>query len=247
MAKVIEKTVYSFEELNGRAKERALQTLSEWATEDSWWYESILDDFAELAELFGFELEESGRRKAVYFSGFWSQGDGASFDATYRGRLGAFDRVKQHAPTDEKLHAIARELDDAFRDVYRALVRYVPDDMRAHFRHDVLRYGLRGLHTERNSYSTHYCHESTRHIGGRLELVEDTDYFGWVTWRSAEEAAIKEAADNYAGAVESARYDLCRWLYRALETEYRWQTSEETLAGIAAANDIFFDEKGDHA
>lgn len=247
MAKVIKKTVYSFAELTGSAKERALQYLREWATDDSWWYESMLEDFADVAGLFGFELNETGRRKAIHFSGFWSQGDGASFDATYRGRLGAFDRVKQHAPMDEKLHAIARELDSAFRDVYRALGRYVPDDMRAHFRREVLEYGLRGLHTERNSYATHYCHENTRQISGRLELADDTDYFGWVTWRSAEDSAIKEAADNYTAAVESARYDLCRWLYRTLETEYYHQTSEETLAEMAAANDLFFDEKGECA
>lgn len=45
----------------------------DWNVDDSHWYEFTIDDFTEVAKNFGFDIHD------VRFSGFSSQGDGASF------------------------------------------------------------------------------------------------------------------------------------------------------------------------
>ena len=46
----------------------------------------------------------------VYFSGFWNQGDGASFSGRYSYARGAAKAIRTHAPKDAELHRIADEL-----------------------------------------------------------------------------------------------------------------------------------------
>lgn len=69
-----ELTVYSYSELSETAKEKARN----WYIEnccDYEWYDFILEDWKE-------KLAEIGFTNAkIYFTGFWSQGDGACFDA----------------------------------------------------------------------------------------------------------------------------------------------------------------------
>lgn len=76
MPTIKEITVYKFSELEGRAKERAAEKLREWAI-DHEWYDCTKEDFESFAERMGFKDVKS------WFSGFWSQGDGACFD--YKG------------------------------------------------------------------------------------------------------------------------------------------------------------------
>jgi hypothetical protein len=73
---------------------------------DTWWYESVIDDFCTIAGIMGFDVSESD----VQFSGFWSQGDGASFTGGYAYAKGMTQRIRQHAPLDVELHAIADDL-----------------------------------------------------------------------------------------------------------------------------------------
>lgn len=75
MPKVIETTVYLFNELTD---EKARQKALEWGRESIlWpdWHEHILEDWKnEVLPNLGFENCE------IRYSGFWSQGDGASFE-----------------------------------------------------------------------------------------------------------------------------------------------------------------------
>ena len=91
---------YSFNELSDEAKQVAFNNNSE-INVDNWdWYDSTEDDFHTILELIGFYNIDS------YFSGFYSQGDGASFSADYRYKKGCLKAVKQHAPNDAALHNI---------------------------------------------------------------------------------------------------------------------------------------------
>lgn len=104
-----------FTELNDKAKARARE----------WWRngyefddEFVLDDAATVADLFGLDIRmklvktASGHRyePSVYWSGFYSQGDGASFSGIYAYRKGALAAVKAYAPQDETLHRIVQRL-----------------------------------------------------------------------------------------------------------------------------------------
>lgn len=68
-------TVYKFSELTPTVQERVLDKMRDWQVDDYNWYESEIDYWKEKLDLIGFENAE------IAFSGFYSQGDGASFTA----------------------------------------------------------------------------------------------------------------------------------------------------------------------
>jgi hypothetical protein len=65
--------VYSFGELTEEAQEKALETLRNINVDYEDWHEPYIEDFREDMAKLGYIVDK------VYYSGFWSQGDGASF------------------------------------------------------------------------------------------------------------------------------------------------------------------------
>lgn len=117
-------TLYKFGELSEDAKEKARQWYREADDGDNFWSESVIEDAATIADLMGIDLRQrpvklmNGSTRyepAIYWSGFWSQGDGASFEGTYTYKKGSAKAVREHAPKDEALHAIAQGLADLQR------------------------------------------------------------------------------------------------------------------------------------
>ena len=64
--------IFKYEELNDCAKEKARNWYRD-GNDDNFWSECVIDDAKEVAALMGWEIDK------VYYSGFWSQGDGASY------------------------------------------------------------------------------------------------------------------------------------------------------------------------
>ena len=73
-------------------------------TEYSDWYDYIDEDLHRILGLLGYSNIES------YFSGFYSQGDGASFEADWTREKYLTKKIKDYAPKDEELHQIAKAL-----------------------------------------------------------------------------------------------------------------------------------------
>ena len=73
--KTIEVKVYEFDELSDSSKQVALEKFAE-INVDFDWYEPIYEGCMEEAVEAGFQIDK------IYFSGFWSQGDGAMFNYT---------------------------------------------------------------------------------------------------------------------------------------------------------------------
>ena len=65
--------VYNYGELSGKAKEKAIEWAQECLREDNFSYDDVKSEWAEKLESFGFTDID------IAYSGFWSQGDGASF------------------------------------------------------------------------------------------------------------------------------------------------------------------------
>lgn len=74
--RTIRTKVYQFSELSESAKEKALDVMRDINTDFEWW-ESTYEDFKNLAEYFGIEVDT----RKTYFSGFCHQGQGSSFTA----------------------------------------------------------------------------------------------------------------------------------------------------------------------
>lgn len=68
--------LYSITEINGKAKETALEEYRYINVEHNWWG-TVYDDFAEICKTIGITVDT----ESIYFRGFYSQGDGSAFDA----------------------------------------------------------------------------------------------------------------------------------------------------------------------
>jgi len=110
-----------FNELSDDAKDKAREW---WRTDLPFDTEYIIDDAADIAALFGLDIRQTPKHNTagginwvptVYWSGFWNQGDGASFDGKYKYKAGGLKAVKAHAPKDETLHRIVQRLQDVQR------------------------------------------------------------------------------------------------------------------------------------
>lgn len=124
-----EQTVYTFDELSESAKDRARDWFRQFASDD--FNESsasgVIEDCARHAALFGLDIRQrpvklmNGSTRMdpeVYYSGFCSQGDGASYSGSYSYHKGSVKAVESDAPSGEgkgyvgnnELNRIVREL-----------------------------------------------------------------------------------------------------------------------------------------
>ena len=121
MPRIVETTVFTIDELSDAAKENARIWFRDQGLHDEW-YDFVYEDFQAICRILGVELGTSpvklmggGTRDVpqVYFRGFHSQGDGASFTGSYRHAKGMAKAMRAHAPRDQKLHRIADQLQAA--------------------------------------------------------------------------------------------------------------------------------------
>lgn len=99
--------IFKFSELSDDAKENAIEENRNWNVEGFEWWDSVYDDVRHVCSLIGFDVDD------IYFSGFWSQGDGASIFGSYRHAKGALKAVKEYAPQDTELQEIVAALQTA--------------------------------------------------------------------------------------------------------------------------------------
>jgi hypothetical protein len=204
--RTIEQTVFKFSELTDSAKEKAREW---WRTTSDFELDHVIDDAATVADLFGLDIRKktvrlmNGKTRAepaVYWSGFWSQGDGASYEGAYAYCTGALHSVKNYAPQDADLHAIVRRLQKVqARNFYRL--------------------------TAEIDQSGRYVHEMTMRFD-----VSRTDY------QTVSVADGEELSDCLR--------DFARWIYRALETEWEYQASDEAIDELMECNGYEFTEEG---
>lgn len=115
-------TLYQFDELSDDAKKKARDWFRQAPQDDEWWY-GVYEDAAQIAEILGIDLRQkpvklmSGATRydpCIWFRGFSSQGDGASFEGTYTYAKGMLKNLKAYC-NDAELFRIAGALQDAQR------------------------------------------------------------------------------------------------------------------------------------
>ena len=118
MPRIIETTVYTIDELSDEAKESARCWYRQAGIHDEW-YDFVYEDFGTICRILGVTLATTPVRlygggtrdkPQIFWSGFSSQGDGASFAGQYSHAKGAVKAIRAHAPKDTELHRIADEL-----------------------------------------------------------------------------------------------------------------------------------------
>ncbi len=123
MPRIIETTVFTIDEISEAAKEKARIWYRDQGLHDEW-YDFVYEDFETICRILGITLKTSpvrlyggGTRDKphLWFRGFWSQGDGASFEGSYAHAKGAAKAIRAHAPRDDELHRIADDLQEVQR------------------------------------------------------------------------------------------------------------------------------------
>lgn len=184
MPRTIETTVYQFDELTDEAKEKAREWMRRRISEDTPDTDSVIDDALTCLALAGFVFTASD----VSYSGFWSQGDGASFTGWWRAEnVKPVRAMRAHAPKDETLRALARDA-------------------------NVIKRKARRSWAELSRRSHHYVHEHTIEVRAE-DCNDDTakliaelarDAMRWIykqleadyDWRNADEQIDEDIRTN---------------------------------------------------
>ena len=203
--------VYKFSELDERAKERARDWFRQGVFTESFDWEHVFDDAKECLKLAGFDVDR------IYFSGFSSQGDGACFEGDWNAnKAQPVKAMKQHAPKDKALHAIAAEM--------RAIAKLCPGASMS------------------VKHRGHYNHEGCTEFSISAEGPEWEDNNAR---KPAEWDALRERDNETAERIKEASRDAMRWIYRRLEAEYEYQNSAEVVDENIEANEYEFNEQGE--
>lgn len=118
MPEIAETTIFRFDELADDAKEEARSWYRRGGL-DYDWHDTVLDDFRQIAEILGVRFKTRTialmgggvrRQPCIWFSGFYSQNDGACFEGRYEYAKSASTAIRAHAPRDRELHRIADAL-----------------------------------------------------------------------------------------------------------------------------------------
>jgi hypothetical protein len=123
MPTLIQEDVCTFDQLSDDAKETARDWMRDCEIEDFGQdTESLYYSALAAAKILGIEFDDKGKRSEpdIRWSGFSSQGDGASFVGSYSHSPNSPARIRSEFPTDTALHAIADGL-DAIQNGYRLL------------------------------------------------------------------------------------------------------------------------------
>lgn len=218
MTKTVKITLYKFDELSDKAKEKAANYYIEnWMSHD-WWdctYEMMKE---EGEHKHGFRVDD------IRFSGFCSQGDGASWcgAVNIKDWIASKPTTYQEHPTTQIVLALIEE-------------GWVDEQVLVSFS------------------SSRYCHEYTmdvNHIDHHYSIEEDVEMAEGM-FKGAQVGDLIKIISCEGGALEDMSKEIkedviafARTIYRELEADYEGQTTEEAIAESYTINDVWFDESG---
>lgn len=244
--RIIETTVYKFEELSEPAKEKARE-----------WYRyatncdfvdfhaaSAIEDFCEIASKIGFSIDSDD----VHWSGFWSQGDGASFTGYFvlAECSKEFFKDLQQWGSGETVEACLKDARrfraDALR-FYREVRACLPvshwKTWREFFTSTASRVAPK-IHIGR--MSSRYSHECTMQVSDCEEWRDIiAEFMGDVEY---DESGVDSALETLTECAQEFARSMAQNLYRAIELEYEYQNSDEVVDENITANEYEFTEDG---
>lgn len=187
--------VYTFDELSDEAKRTVLEKHYDINVNYDGWHNSIIDDWQE-------QLENNGLADVdIQYSGFWAQGDGASFTATIK-----------DLPKFLKLHKLGNK--------YRLLANNA----------DTVDASLERI-------NNHYSHERT--------VRSDVNTYYAENHLSHKQAIKLEAqANEFEEWLDEWQEKTAKTIYKQLQEDYDYLTSEEAIIETIRANEYEFYENG---
>ena len=111
MPEVREYTIFKYSELSDAAKAKAREWYASLAFSDSHDWEFVYEMAVTAGKMLGIDIDTSpvklmgggtSQKPTIYFSGFWSQGDGACFEGDYAYSKGAAKKIADEFGTESE-------------------------------------------------------------------------------------------------------------------------------------------------
>lgn len=199
---------YDVMRLQEGIRDQVLEKHREWQVEHEWW-DFVYEDAKRMGALMGIEIDE------IQFSGFWSQGDGASFTGEYRCKPDAVEAVTRECNgTDQELIRIATELT-------RLQVTWK-------LRH--------GFTWECSIKRYDHVHHHSAHSGIMVT--------SWSDDQDEYQTAGSAACNEMDKEVERFMRDFANWIYKQLEAEHEDLTCEDTVIECIRSSGLRFTSAG---
>jgi hypothetical protein len=218
MSKVIEVEVFKYDELSDSAKEKARNWYIE-GMDYEWWegvYESVKEDGYEL----GFCVDD------IRFSGFWSQGDGAS----WTGQVDVRQWLEKHGPDSIGVSAWCALIQE---DVVSKHIQVTQSGHYSH--HETM--GFANVEDHTDEFTDDWQMELTSIFKG-MEVQHLFDII--VT----DDTCPYKNVDDITTAIAISAKDYAKDIYIRLREEYEYLCSEEMMMDHFECNDYHFDEDG---
>lgn len=219
--RTITTTLYTYDELpTDEARSRARDWYREASNGDTFYAECTTDEFRDMLKALGFTVDA---RRGISWSGFWSQGDGASFAGSWYA-----------SDYDAQQVAKLRE------DMPRECQYHGEDGMHQNSPHVV------AFHDAADTLArlvARFPESSGRVATGRDHFMSKTFDHGEDVESEFDVRDTEAQGDTFADAVDT----LARGFYRTLEAEWEYQNSDEAVAETIRANEYEFTEDGECA
>jgi hypothetical protein len=219
MSKVIEVEVFKYDELSDSAKEKARNWYIE-GMDYEWWegvYESVKEDGYEL----GFCIDD------IRFSGFWSQGDGAS----WTGQVDVRQWLEKHGPDSIGVSAWCALIQE---DVVSKHIQ-VTQNSNHYSHHETM--GFANVEDHTDEFTDDWQMELTSIFKG-MEVQHLFDII------ATDTNCTLKSTDDITTAIAISAKDYAKDIYIRLREEYEYLCSEEMMMDHFECNDYHFDEDG---
>jgi hypothetical protein len=219
MPKIIQTEVFTYAELKELGSTKAIDKARQWlqdAITDGEWHEYILELWQSALSQIGFTDPR------ISYSGFWSQGDGASFTAKIDVAALAEFLANPPAASD----CISGDPED-----FRPYIVHKCGGVARNPKYAKLARITDWIDAEIHRTDSHYAHWNT--CSTRIELT------GHRVPKLIDKLVLEFRDD-----VETLRKDISKAIYKSLEQEYEDQRSEESITDFAEANEYTFTKDG---
>lgn len=216
-----DREIFSFDELSPIAQENALDINRDINVYFDGWEEGVTQDFREEMKNIGID------DITISFSGFYSQGDGASFTSNDIDTRKIFNAVGIKSSKALNMEGEDERSRGENKDFYDLL-----DTMEDIGQLDRIRIDPEDIRVSIERTDSRHVHYNS--IKANVEIYDEPD---------AWEEPYGFTDDLEEKVTEYIRL-ICKDLYRKLEKEYEFLTSDENVRETLVGNDQKFDEKG---
>lgn len=212
MARTIRVKLYKLNELSEEIKSKVIDKFRYSQVEYNEWYDSTYEDFKMICDTIGVDVD----LKKTYFSGFSSQGDGASFTASVDvpKLIDGINRKKylEHAP---KIHEEVKSFTPSFCEIDKRVLDLI--------KREWIDISV-SIHADNRPCTSRYKFEHSYTHGDKNNIEKQIEYLD--TW------------------IDGIVSELDNLLYRLLEIEHDFLTSDDSVKEHIIASEYEFTKDG---